>query len=1051
MFHSKPNVRLLVLTCFFLAAWPVSSRVMAEEPASRFVERMREEGLFDMASKYLDIYGKKGWLPDSMKRDAPLERLMIIQDSLAASRTNKERDDRLASLENGFKDFLTSAKDHPRRSEAGLRFGNLLLERGQRELKKLSDANQSANTDAIRKTAREAFTQSEAVFKKTQEDLTNVVKELSGAKIASSDKEKIELRNRYQAEYRQAEILQGLVLKLIATTYPTDAKQYKEWLDKAEKKLAEVISKATRPNEIGAKTLSRLYRGDVQALQGKAEPAIESYTPVADIEEDGIFQMWRVQATAAIVRLLSTSAGGNKFDVAIKRATDLLKKMGKDEQMNPEWLDLQLALCEARLEYSKVLKAKKGSENASKGEQREAREMLAIIARRSGDHQTKAKKLLSELGVEVVDKSESKIPIVKTFAEAFKEAKTRLERAESSSLSMEIFRNRLKETKDAEKAAIEAEMKATEENASRDRNQSLELLSRALRLYKSNDSREDLLTARFYVAYLFVKQDRHWETIAVSDFVARSGPGTDTGLKACGFALFGYIKILESLPAESQSSVVGSLEAFAQYMQATWPEAEETQQVTLTLLQNALKHQKWDDAERFLVLMPKSGDKSNATRRDLGYVLWVQYLISIEKEKKEGKENAEGDTTLRDRAERLLSEGWEALQVVTLDQRAVEAATALADLYLRTDRREKAEAILDKEKIGPSAVIENKSGPVKVASVRLEVLRLKLQAKVEAAGAGTGTLEPAEVESLVKAMQDAAGKDSKLLTNTLLTLTKSLQNQLARVQNPADQSKLAGGMQLLLTQLADVSEDAAMLDWAGSTMVDLAKGLVGKPGAVEIVKKLNGGAIKVFQKILDKAAKDPNFLTSINRKPDDILLKQAIAYHGQKEHQKAADLFTEILKKNALQLTAQIHAAENFQDWAAERDVDLLKKAMFGTEPDKARNNLVWGWGNISKKLSSQMGGKADLQTIFFEARLQLATCRKHQGMATPAGPDQIKILEQALADVRQTYLNFPDLGGAESKKAFEKLTQALQTSLGKPANGLIEFDPKPAPPPAAK
>ncbi len=1050
MFHSKPNVRLWFLTCF-LVAWPGSLGVMAEEPASRFVERMREEGLFDMASKYLDIYGKKGWLPDSMKRDAPLERLMIIQDSLAVSRSNKERDDRLTSLENGFKDFLTSAKDHPRRSEAGLRYGNLLIDRGQRELKKLNDANQTANADAIRKTAREAFTQAEAIFRKTQEDLTSVVKELSGAKIASTDKEKIELRNRYQAEYRQAEILQGLVLKLVATTYPTDAKPYQEWLDKAEKKLADVISKATRPNEIGAKTLSRLYRGDVQVLQAKAGPAIESYTPVADIEEDGIFQVWRVQATAAIVRLLSTSAGGNKFDVAIKRATDLLKKIGKNEQMNSEWLDLQLALCEARLEFSKALKAKKGSETASKGEQREAREMLGVIARRPGDHQTKAKKLLSELGIDVVDKSESKIPAVKTFAEAFKEAKTRLERAESSSLSMEIFRNRLKETKDAEKAAVEAEMKATEENASRDRNQALELLSRALRLYKTTDSREDLLTARFYVAYLFVKQDRNWEAIAVSDFVARSGPATDTGLKACGFALFGYRNVLETLPADSQTSIVGSLEDLAQYMQATWPEAEETQQVTLTLLQNAFKYQKWDDAERFLSLMPKSGDKSNATRRDLGYVLWVEYLISIEKEKKDGKVNAEGDITLRDRAERLLSEGWEALQVVTLDQRAVEAATALADLYLRTDRREKAEAILSKEKIGPIAVIANISGSVKDARVRLEVLRLKLQTKVEAAGAGAGTLEPAEVESLVKAMQDAAGKDSKLLTNTLLTLTKSLQNQLASVQNPAEHRKLAGGIQLLLSQLADVSKDAAMLDWAGSTMLELAKGMAGKPGAEEIVKKLNGGAVKVFQKILDETAKEPNFLVAIHRKPDDISLKLAIAYRGQKEHLKAADLFTEILKKNALQLTAQIQAAENFQDWAAERDVDLLKKAMFGTEPDKARNNLVWGWGNISKKLSSQMGGKADLQTIFFEARLQLATCRKHVGMATPAGPDQNKLLEQALSDVRQTYLNYPDLGGVESKKAFEKLTQTLQTSLGKPAIGLTDFDPKPAPPPAAK
>lgn len=1046
MFHSRLIVRLWILSSYFSVLLG-GGRIFAEEPASRFIERLREERLFDHASNYLDIYGKKGWLPDSMKQDASLERLMIIQDSLAVSRTSKERDERLAALENGYRDFLASNKDHPRRSEAGLRFGNLLLDRGQRALKSIEDPNQKEEIEANRKNARDALTQSEAVFKKTQEDLAGIIKEMSGAKIAASDKEKIALRTRYHAEYRQAQILQGLVLKLVALSYPVKEKAYQDWLKKAEDQLSSVISKATTSTETGAKTLSRLYRGDVQALQGKVEPAIESYTPVADFEEDGIFRVWRVQATAAIVRLLSSAAGSNKFEVAIKRGIDLLKKMDKSEQMNPEWLDLQLAVCESRIGYSKVLKGKKGSETAFKGEQREAREMLSVIARRPGDHQVKAKKLLSDLGVAVVDASESKLPTVKNFAEAFKEAKIRLERAEGSQLSMEILRARLKETKGAESAAVEAEMKATEDIASRDRNQALELLSKALKLYRANDSREDLLTARFYIAYLLIKQDRYWEAVAASDFVARSGPGTDTGLKACGFALFGYRKITDAFPADRHMSLIGSIEALAQFMQRNWPEAEETQQATLTLLQYALKNQKWDEAERFLTLMPKSGDQSNATRRDLGYVLWIQYLISIDAERKAGNDKALGDTSLRDRAERLLSEGWEALQIVTLDQRAVEAAAALASLYLRTERRDKAEAILDREKIGPVAVIADKSGPVKDASVRLEVLRLKLQAKVIAAGSGAATLVPAEVESLVKSMQQAAGKDNKLLTNTLLMLAKDLQDQLARVENPSDKAKLASGIQILLTQLADVSKDAAMLDWAGTTMWQLASGLVGKPGSSEIAKKLNGGAIQVFQKILDAAEKDEKYLEAIHRKRDDILLKQAMAYRGQAEYQKAADSFLTILKANSSQLTAQIEAAQNFQEWSAGKDPDLLKKAIFGTDPDQRQKNIVWGWGNISKMLSSQMGNREDLQKIFFDARLQLATCRRLIGLASPAGELRNKTLDQAVKDIRQAFLTYPELGGPETKAAFEKLIKTLQNDLGRPAIGFEEFNPNPVAP----
>jgi len=1052
MFYLQLLVRVCILASFWLA-WQGKLGLYAEEPAAQFVERLREEKLFDLASKYLEIYGKQGWLPESMKRDAPLERLMIIQDSLVASRTTKERDDRLTALESGYRDFLDSAKNHPRRSEAGLRFGNLMLERGQREMKKLDDPNQRQNAEPIRKAARDAFAQSEAVFKKTQDDLAIAIKEMAGAKVAASDTEKIALRKRYQSEYRQAQILQGLVLKLIATTHPSDAKLYQEGLKKAEDKLSEVISKATSSTEVGAKTLSRLYRGEVQALQGKIGPAIESYTPVADIEEDGIFRLWRVQATAAIVRLLSSEAakgsdaGKEKFEAAIKKGLELLKKMAKNEQMNPEWLDLQLAISEARIAFSGHLKKNKGSDTSVKGELREARELLTVIARRPGDHQSKAKKLLTDLGVNVAEPTESKLPVVKTFAEAFKEAKVRLERAEGSQLSIEILQGRLKETSGAEKESVEAEMKATLDNASRDRNQALLLLSKAIRFYRSDDSREELLTARFYVAYLLVKQDRFWEAVAVADFVARSGPGTDTGLKASSFALFGFGKVIDALSEDRKMSLIGSMESLVKYMIGTWPEAEETQQATLTLLQYALRSKQWDEAERFLSLMPKKGDQSNATRRDLGYVLWIQYLISVDAERKAGNEKATGDTVLRDRAERLLAEGLESLEVVNLDQRAVEAAAALAALYLRTDRRELAEAILDRDKTGPVAVVANKSGPVKDPKVRLEVLRLKLQAKVMAAGAGAASLEPAEVETLVKAMQEAAGKDTKLLTNTLLVLAKDLQDQLTQDQNPANKRKLAGGIQILLTQLADVSKDAGMLDWAGTTMWQLGIGLRREAGSEEIAKKLNGGAIQVFQKMLDALEKDPKFLDSIQRKPEDILIRQASAYRDQAEYQKAADLYLKILKANSNQLTAQIGAARNYQEWAAAKNADLLKKAIFGTEPDQRQKNIVWGWGNISKMLSSQMGNRLDLQKVFFEARLQLATCRRLIAKTLPAG-GQKKSLEQSVSDVRQTYLAYPDLGGKESKDGFEKLTRVLQGDLNKPAVGLKEFDPPAAPAP---
>jgi hypothetical protein len=1030
------------LGILLVLAGSLSRPVGSAEPAREFLERLREEGMFDLATRYLEIYDANNWLPASMKPDVKLERLMIMQDALAASRTSKELDARLAALESGFKDFYDSSKGHPRRSEAGLRLGSMSMDRGQRQLKKLADLSDKQAADAARKAAQQAFQQAEAIFKSTQDDLAEIIKQMAGAKVAADDLAKIALRKQYQGEYRQAQILQGLSLKLLATSYPENSNEYKAGLQQAEEKLKEVINKATSSAEIGAKTLSRLYRGDVLALQGKAAEALESYIPVADLDQDGIFRLWRVQATAAMVRLLGSTAGGNKFDEAIKRGQDLLKVISKNEQANPEWLDLQLAVAQARLTYSQELAKKKGNETQSKGERREARELLQNIARRPGDHQASAKKLLSELGIEVADPGESRIPQAKTFAEAFSEAKIRIDRAESSQLSRELLNTRLAEAAEAEKPPIEAELKSIEENANRDRQQALALLQRSFQLFRDGDSREDLLNARFYVAYLYIRQNHFWESAAASDFVARSGPGTDLGLKACGFALFSFRKLIEGLPAEGQTGVMHSLESLAKYMIATWPEAEETQQATLTLLQNALQQQQWDDAERYLTLLPRAADQSNATRRDLGYVLWIQYLLSQDAERKAGNNQATGDLQLRDRAERLLHEGWESLDVTGLNQRAVEAAAALASLYLRTDRRQEAESILNQEKVGPLAVIQ--SGAVQDPAVKLEVLRLSLQAKVMGASAGESTLDPNEVEKIVKSMQATAQGNEKLLTNTLLALAKDLREQLDRVESPADQAKLAGGIRVLLTQLAEVSDNAGILDWAGTTLWQLANGLATKPGNNNMAVQLNQGAAKVFEKILAKNQADPSYLDAIERKPDDILIKQALALRGQESFEEATTIFVQLLSKNNSQLTAQVEAARTFQQWSENKDVALLKKAAYGAEPDTKQKNIVWGWGQMSKMLSSQLGNRPDLQGIFFDARLQLATCRRLIAMNLPAGPERQKVLEQAMGDIRQTYFAYPELGGPERLKEFDRLLKTLQADLGKPANGLQEFKTEP-------
>jgi len=1020
--------------------------------------------MFDWAAKYIDIYGKAGWLPEQVKKDAPLERLMILQDSLATVRTIAQRDATLEEIEKGFDSFLASSPESPRRSEARLRLGNISVARGQAEMKKSEDPKESANVDAIQTKARSHFTKANEVFVAAVTELKSNLEKLAGNRAANP--EEVELRKKLQGEYRQSQIYDGYSAKLVATSYPKEAAQRMEWLKKAEGKLSEVVLKAVSSTEIGSKTLSRLYRGDVLALMGEADKAIESYTPVADIEEPGPFRIWRVQAVAAIVRVLASEVGKNRFAEAVQRGDMLVQQMDKNERNDAVWMDLQLATAEARIAYAGSLTNEKDKQSVVREQKKESRELLSAIVRIPGEHQAKAKKLLSDLGVEAVDPNEAKLPVVKNFADAMKAGRDRLQKSDSVNLALEILNDRLKTVSDDEKPGIEQEIKATLEASSRDLGQALQLFQQSFKLYNPDDQRSDLLEARFFTAFIYLKQEKFWEAAVVADFVARSGAATETGLKGSNFALFSYTRLVAAMPKEQQPTLLKPLESLAKHMLATWPTAEETQTATTTLLQQALSNQLWDESERFLRLLPPENDQSKSIKRDLGYILYIEYLRSIEAAKQAAAASAltpgtptagaptvvEGDLSLRDRAEKLLKEGWDVLEADKVDQRSMEAAASLISIYLNTNRLNEANVMLTKEGVGPLKLVEADDNRLST-QVKIEILRLNLRSKVMAASQGGAALDAKEVESIVQRMQGVAGtgeEGSKLLTNSLLILAKELQVQLELVQEPAEQAKLASGIRVLMKQLAEVSVDAAILNWSGTTLQQLADGLKSKPALAGITKEMYGSASEIFEKMIKSAQKDPKFLEKTKLKLEDVQYFQALTYRSTGEYQKASDVLITILKANSNQLSAQLEAAKNFQEWGTGKDVDLLKKSYLGTEFDpKLKKNLVWGWGNIAKNLNGQIGNRPDLKTIFFNARLQLANSRFLSAMATKGAEEKKKILHQSKADIKQTLLMFPDLDGAQSNADFDKMTMTIQKELGEPAVGLKEFAP-PIPAPAA-
>ncbi len=97
----------------------------------------------------------------------------------------------------------------------------------------------------------------------------------------------------------------------------------------------------------------------------------------------------------------------------------------------------------------------------------------------------------------------------------------------------------------------------------------------------------------------------------MADFVTRNGG--DVGLEAGRFALFSYGKLLEESKGDKSRPLAKSLESLAAHMLNTWPNAKESEDAAMTLIQQASSDDRWEDVERYIALLLKEFAKPDST------------------------------------------------------------------------------------------------------------------------------------------------------------------------------------------------------------------------------------------------------------------------------------------------------------------------------------------------------------------------------------------------------------------------------------------------------
>ncbi|MCC6510345.1 MAG: hypothetical protein IT423_14675 [Pirellulaceae bacterium] len=1011
--------------------WPPT--VQAEEPYRPFLEKLRSEQLFDLALYYLDDLEKTQQGDSTFLSEVPLERAVLLQESATAMGARSPgRVKRLDEAEKAFQDFLNKHKNHPRRSEARLGLGNLLLTRAD-ELKNEGDPK-AAKPEAIA-----YYSQAEKLFESTQQELKDILQPMSGARIAANDEAGKALRDKLRGDYRRAELLAAFSTEHKGRSHAHASAEWKKELEKAQAAYNKFYTNETDRQEM--RNIALFYRSGIQRDFLKLDDAAEGYSRILGIEDIDELRPLQFKSLTELIQLWA-SKEQNKFPAAMELIARWEKQIRPDEKNTQDTIDFLLAAARARLVYATQLQEQDPSDRNSPKLRKDARELLARIVRINGPHQQPARELMAQLGMGK-DRSTTpvELPKVSSFEEAVKEAGTRIDSLQTEMVSQQTLQETLdKETDPAKQQALRDQLAPVNETITRLQDQSAELLELGLRMFPQGGDMAELNDARYRLAYIELQRGHAWEAIAIGEFLAVTNGGSPTGLQCATVALSAYGRLITDADTEMQKKLTSQLQPFAEFMVATWPESSQAQAAASTLVQLAMNSGDVDKAQAYVSKLPSSGGKSDSLRREIGLRLAQEYF----QEKIRLADGAPIPPELiaqRDDAATQLQAGLQGIKREEIDARVIEAINSLVRLHLASGRVDEAAKWMNNPDLAPVLLLRANPDLVEQRLTKMDSYRTALQATISQLGKETSAKSDTsatvlkDIETLIGELRTAAGTDadgSKMLTSIFVSVARDLQELVEGAKTPALKQKLADGMVLLCRQVADSSDEYNTKFWAGTTLSKVAGAL--DDSALQTKKTLQRESTRLLQSILDKESQSPGWITNPNGDlAVRVMLSQGLQQAGQ--YQEAIDQIAQVLAKKESSLEMQIAAAEVYQAWGDSGAADKYELAINGALNNGKGGRLIWGWNGLSTTLQKALTSNKDLKAPFFDARYNLAVSYYRHGLANAARKNEL--LGKAERQIGTTQFLFKDMGGPENVKRFDSLVKNIQKELGKPVVGL--------------
>ncbi len=999
----RGSLRPIGLIVLAAGVWSVClPAVWAANDHRKFLDALRDRGYFDTAVDYIDRLPNDPTCPADLKEEVDYQAGSTWILAAAHSRVALTREQYLTQAVARLKKFVQEHPQHALVGDANAQLAQVLVERAKTTLAS-AEGKPEAEATRLREEARAAIQEAQKSFAVFLDTARKRAETFQGRVVDSNSREGREREAAYR-DYLRARLYTVGANYQLAQSYPKGDATRNKILQEAADEYGKIYEKYA---DYGAGLVARLQQGVCLQELGKDKEASTIFEETLTLPaEDPATQPLRTEALARLCEILGKQ--GN-HQAIVSRAE--------------QWFDVTQANIRnsetgLRLQFLAGMAAVSAAEAAEKGNdarlarqlQATARRFLEVVARLPNSDRGAAQSALANLTGEI--KAEGP---VQSFTDA-------VERGDMAWDQFLAAMNRLQQG-DGDAAA--------RQEADSARDAAIKLYRTALRLAPL-DAMDQVNAIRFKLVYLLWDAGRLEECAVLGEFLVRRYPQAAGVNKAGEVAVKAVRKLfLDTINHGGKGEwAVEWMQRLADQIIQRWPGQSEAAEAALAVMDSLVDLGLLDEAKAYLDKLPDQSWGRSRLELRLGQVLWANYVKAVA----DSNTSLSPDqlTALRDEARSRLEKGLEIVRTAVRGGQAADyfveySALLLAQAYLTLGGPGKTIELLRDESIGPLTLMDRQNPVVERQSFQEEVLKLALRASVMAQKVDEAMQYLDRLETLVTAGDVEGG--GKNLTAVYVSLGRQLEQQLQQLrgENKTEQVEtVLSGFTTLLGRISERAQgvDFRSLNWVAETYYSLGKGL--DPGGPEVPAK----AAEYYKEALG------NYVTLVKRSeqeagfaPEDapIFLRVRLSrvLRGLRRYDKALEVVIYVIDKlgKETRIDAQIEAATIYQEWAEmPGKEDYYLNAIRGGY-EKGGRYLIWGWGGIAKRVA---GSYQKFEDIFHEARYNMALCRLKLAQKK-SGEERSRLLDEALLDVRRTYLLYPSLGGKDWYDKYDKLVRTIQ------------------------